>query len=82
MFANWLAHLISLIQEYGAHLFVPNSGGLVWDKIDGQWVIIHANLPLLNTDGKYFVDSLFTITCNALAYLAQASASLAAQPPQ
>jgi len=82
MFANWLAYIIALIQEIGSHLFIPNSGGFAWEKIDGSWVLVNATLPQLNATGKEFVDSLVTIYSNVMTYLAQASALLAAQPPQ
>lgn len=81
MFANWLAYIIALLQEFGSHLFVPNSGGFAWEKINDSWVLVNASLPQLNPTGKEFVDSLFTIMCNVVTYLAQVSAMLAAQPP-
>jgi len=52
MFANWLAYIIALIQEIGSHLFIPNSGGFAWEKIDGSWVLVNATLPQLNATGK------------------------------
>jgi len=82
MFSDWLAHLISLIQAIGSHLFIPNSGGFAWEKIDDSWVLVNATLPQLNPTGKEFVDSLVTICCNVMTYLAQVSALLPAQPPQ
>ena len=82
MFANWLAYIIALIQDMGAHLFIPGSGGFAWDKIDGQWVLVNATLPQLNSTGKELVDSLVTIYCNVMTYLAQVSALMPAHPPQ
>ena len=81
MFANWMVHFIALVQEFGSHLFVPNSSNFIWDKVDGQYVLASVSLPQLNTAGKEFVDSLFTIMCNVVIYLAQVSASLPVHPP-
>jgi hypothetical protein len=82
MFVNWLAYIIALIQAIGSHLFIPNSGGFAWEKIDDSWVLVNASLPQLNPTGKEFVDSLVTIYCNVMTYLAQASALLPAHPVQ
>ena len=52
MFVNWLAYIIALIQAIGSHLFIANSGGFAWDKIDDERVPVNATLPLLNPTGK------------------------------
>jgi len=80
MFVNWLAYIIALIQAMGSHLFIANSGGFSWDKINDEWILVNATLPQLNPTGKEFVDSLVTIYCNVMTYLAQASALLPAHP--
>ena len=81
-FATWLAYIIALLQEMGSHLFVPNSGGFAWAKIDGEWVLVNATLPQLSEGGKDFVGSLITISHNILIYLAHVSALLPAHPVQ
>jgi hypothetical protein len=70
-FANWIAYIIALLQEMGSHLFVPNSGGFAWAKIDGGWVLVNATLPQLSAGGKEFVGSLITILHNVLTHLAR-----------
>ena len=77
-FASWLAYIIAILQEMGSHLFVPNSGGFAWAKIDGEWVLVNASLPQLSEGGKDFVGSLITILHNVLIYLAQVSTLLPA----
>jgi hypothetical protein len=81
-FASWLAYIIALLQEMGSHLFVANSGGFAWTKIDGEWVLVNATLPQLSEGGKDFVGSLITISHNVLTYLAQVSTLLPAHPVQ
>jgi hypothetical protein len=81
MLATWLAYIIALIQAIGSHFFIANSGGFVWEKMDDNtWSLVNATLPQLNPIGKEFVDSLVTIYCNGMTFLAQASALLAAHP--
>ena len=77
-FASWLAYIIALLQEMGSHLFFPNSGGFVWEKINHEWVLVSANLPQLSEGGHDFMGSLITIYHNLMIYLAQVSTLLPA----
>lgn len=78
--ANWMAYIISFLEEMAGYLFVPDSGGFSWAKMDGEWVLVHQQLPQMTEMGKDIVDSLMTIVENYLVFLAQMSTLLPAQP--
>lgn len=77
-FTSWLAYIIALLQEMGSHLFVPDSGGFAWEKVNGEWILVSANLPQLSEGGKDVVGSWLTILHNLFIYLAQVSTLLPA----
>ena len=78
--ANWMAYIISFLTEMAGHLFDLDSGGFAWAKMDGEWVLVHRELPEMTEMGKNLVGSLMTIAENYLVYLAQMSTLLPAQP--
>jgi len=77
--ANWMAYIISFLQEMAGHLFEAGSGGFTWQKVDCEWYLVGHNLPEMTEMGKNIVGSLMTIAENYLVYLAQMSTLLPAQ---
>ncbi len=77
--ANWMAYIISFLQEMAGHLFEAGSGGFTWQKVDYEWYLVGRELPEMTDMGKNIVGSLMTIAENYLVYLAQMSTLLPAQ---
>ena len=78
--ANWIAYILSFLKEIAGYLFDLGSGGLAWAKMDGEWVLVHREIPEMTDMGKSIVGSLMTIIENYLVYLAQLSTLLPAPP--
>jgi len=77
--ANWMAYIISFLEEMAGHLFDVDSGGFTWQKVNYEWYLVDREVPEMTEMGKNAVGSLMTIVENYLVFLAQMSTLLPAQ---
>lgn len=76
--ASWVVYLWAILNEVWGHLFDLNTGSIVWEKVNGQWVLQTMNLPELTDKGRDIVGASMTLLHNGLVFLAQISTLLPA----
>lgn len=59
--ANWMAYILAFLKEIAGRLFDLASGGFAWAETDGEWVLVHRELPEMTEIGKNLVGRLMII---------------------
>lgn len=74
--ADWVAFLWELLDYIWGYLFDLESGGIVYSKVNGQWILAHMQPPEFTEAGENIVSSMMTQIHTGLVFLAEISTLL------